>query len=257
MAESLQSDCLRIGWLFFENRWIPCKANLAHSKLLSATLHTARYVLNLTTCIGIRIARGVRKLEAISVDDSILFFWQAGKFSEHYFMQQDPGQRIVIEHLTGSDWPNTCIIQFLFATPTDYESARKTNSNMPPRSLSTISPDDASIADSEPTQQGTKRAASDADPSDRPHKSVTVPHDAPLTREEKEAIVAELPSPSEVSDGDSEFSLLELLPDDPDVCCYNYPPDAEHVITGDFENVEIDSDDALGSFVELGICQNS
>jgi hypothetical protein len=116
--------------------------------------------------------------------------------------------------------------------------------------------DDVSLAGAELGElQSRKRGRSVDGDSDRPHKFTTLPHDAPLTSEEKEALAAELPDPDSVSSGDSEFSLSDLK-EEPDVCAGDCPPDASHFVVDGFSTSLLDPE-PLCDYVELGFAEPS
>ena len=152
-----------------------------------------------------------------------------------------------MENLVGSNWPNYAFAQFILINPDDYRTAKQQNPDMPPQPFE---PDDASIAISnhDDTTTTRKRSHSDGSINSRPHKSAALPHDAPLTTEEKAAIIAELPAPSDVSDGDSEFSLF--VEADPDFLVGDCPPDAAHFVVDSFPTSIIDPEPDL-DYLEL------
>ena len=254
-AEQL-NGCIRLGWTRTSgnaSRWVPLSANSKHARAFSALMHVARYVLHLPNCIGGRVGHNVRKLEAVSCDSAVLIVWNIGKFSEHSFLEGTATERICFDELWGSTWPNSCFIQLLLVSAEEYDNRRDVD--MPPQG-DPLFEERTTMLDS----RLLKRKADNPDTEERPHKSIAIDDNAPLTEEERAALelsaAASVPVPSSagdsvdhLSDDDSEVSL-PVLPGDPPICIDDCPPDAQHYLVGGFTRPNL-SDIDLESPLEL------
>jgi len=249
------NGCIRLGWTRSTDnpsRWIPLSANNKHPKALNAFLHVGRYVLHLPNCVGGRIGHNVRKLESVAFDSAVLLLWEIGKFSAHSFLEGTATERISFDDLCGSNWPNYCFIQFFLVSSAEYDDRR--DPDMPPQG-DPLFEERAPLLDS----RLLKRKADDPDTTDRPHKSIAVDENAPLTEDERAALdstrAEDIPVPnspviSSISSGDSDFSLV-IIPPDPPICAEDCGPDSSIYLVGGFSRSnfsEIDSESPL----ELG-----
>ena len=247
------SDGIRVGWISVDGSWKQAKQNPQEPKLIQSILHTARFALHIDRCIGARLGHGVRKLEAVSVDEAVLLHWQLGKFSEHHYVEQAPVGRISFEQLIGPDWPNTCYIQFLCIGARDYDSARAAHPEMPPPP----SPSGSSVSMRDPSVQefdnSLKRRCSETSINERPHKSLALGPEAPLTQEEKDALAQDTAAPDGTASDDdiSDISLLVSAPL-PLILAGDCPPDVAYF---DFPSALTADECHSEGFVELGFAE--
>jgi len=97
---------------------------------LQAILHVASCGLHLSGCVGARLGRGPQRLEALSYDDSLIWWWLYHKPSQSRYIRT-PATRSLDIRLLHPERHQICIVQFLFTNTTDIEELRDAHPDLP------------------------------------------------------------------------------------------------------------------------------
>ena len=127
-VESMDPGTILLGMTYStkDKQWQMTSASRRFPVILEASLHVGRHLLQLDSCIAVRLARQAKALSPIPhAGLSVIYSWHTGRRAEAHWMQHDATKQLDLINELGNDWMKLNIAQFMIAEVDQADDLRR------------------------------------------------------------------------------------------------------------------------------------